>query len=102
VRDRLELPVANWDDYYKGEFYSAKSNANVKSHRLLAALRRDATGQTRIIAINLEDASLAVSADLVVLKTSAKVIRAAENEARRIPPGGANRGVRVARAWLQH
>ena len=34
VRDRLELPVANRDDYYKGEFYPAKSNANVKSHRL--------------------------------------------------------------------
>jgi hypothetical protein len=88
VRGSLDLLVANWDSYYSGEFYAATSDSQINSHRLLVALRHDPKDRTRIAAIDLDSASLEiVRADMVVLKTSAEVIRAAEDEVRRVPPG---------------
>jgi hypothetical protein len=84
VRGPLDLPIANFGSFYKGEFYPATSDPLPYSHRLLVALRNDAASPARITAIDLDAASLAVmSADLVVLKTSVEVIRAAEDEIRR-------------------
>jgi hypothetical protein len=88
LRAPLDLPIANWDDYYPGEFYAATSDSQINSHRLLVALRHDAKNRTRIAAIDLDSASLEIMrADLVVLKTSAEVIRAAQDEIHRIQPG---------------
>jgi len=89
MRGSLDLPIANWDDSYPGEFNATTSDSEINSHRLLVALRRDSKNQTRIAAIDLDSASLEIMrADLVALKTSAEVIRAAEDEIRRIPVGG--------------
>jgi hypothetical protein len=77
VREPLDLPVASWDYYHR-----------VGSHQLLAALRHYAARPTSIATVDLDAASLAeISGDLVVLETSADVIRAAEDEVRRLPAG---------------
>jgi hypothetical protein len=88
VRGAVDLPIVDWDDFYPGEFHAATSDSEINSHRLLVALRHDAKNQTRIAAIDLDSAALEIMrADLVVLKTSTEVIRAAEDEIRRIPVG---------------
>jgi len=91
ARGPLNLRIANFVSYDKGEFYPATADPLPYSHQLLVALRNDAASPARITAIDLDAASLAVmSADLVVLKTPVEVIRAAEDEIRR-GPAGANR-----------
>ena len=89
LQGSIVLPLADWGDAYKGELYPATSDALTDSHRFLVALRHDGQGRTRISAIDLDSPSLAVmSADLVVLKAPADVIRVAEAEVRRISEGG--------------
>jgi hypothetical protein len=88
VRGSLALPVANWDPDYPGEFFAPTSDTQINSHQLLVAFQHDAKGRSSIRAIDLDSPSLEIiRADLVVLKTSAEVIRAAEREVRRILPG---------------
>jgi hypothetical protein len=81
----LDLPIADWDDY--SPYYPASEGASeVYSHQLLIALRHDAVNRNKITAVDLGSPSLAVmSADLITLKTSSDVIRAAEDEIHRLP-----------------
>jgi hypothetical protein len=60
VSGSLDLPVANWDSYYPGEFHAATSDSQIYSHRLLVAFRHDANGRISIRAIDLDAASLEI------------------------------------------
>jgi hypothetical protein len=89
VRGPLDLPIPNWDSWNPGGFYPATADPLPYADRLLVASLHAGAGPARIMAVDLDAASLAVmSADLVVLKNSAEVLVAVEDELRRLPARG--------------
>jgi len=81
VPDRLDLPISRWDNSYQQEYHPSLVDVAPYSHRFLLAFHR---GPTNITAIDLDATPIvAITADLVVLKSYSDVLRIAKDEARR-------------------